>query len=373
MLWKHSLFGFTLAIILGVLLYLSVNNHITWVVFAIAGFAALLGIWQVPLIQAKLKGEKLETNKLITKKPHAKKYWLTRLALFITLVFMGLIIEAVWWVQHTSQNSDPARNLPLNYALKKIKWNLGIASLPKLIKIPAGKFKMGDEYEKPIHSVTIGSAFYMSQTEVTFEQYDYYIWHIRQNGLRGAANNSVDNKQALYPDDKTWGRGNLPVINVSWFDATAYTNWLSKQTNRQCRLPSEAEWEYAARAGTTTTYSWGNKIGNNNANCDGCGSQWDNKQTAPVASFSANQFGLYDMHGNVFEWVEDCYHDNYQNAPDNGTVWQKAECDSRVLRGGSWGSSPFNLRSASRSVNLPDFRDFNIGFRVVCSLPFTEN
>jgi len=247
-------------------------------------------------------------------------------------------------------------------AKKKI---IKLANNLKLIPLPRGEFQMGStnggEDEKPVHKVTINYDLWISQTEITFEQYDSYA------KATGKYN----------PSDGGWGRKNRPVINVSWDDAQGYIKWLNK-TNKntlqglQCRLPSEAEWEYAARAGTTTEYSWGNKIGNNNANCDGCGSQWDNKQTAPVASFSANQFGLYDMHGNVFEWVEDCYHDNYQNAPDNGTVWQKAECDSRVLRGDSWNFNPYDLLPAYRPDD-PDLRVNLIGFRVVCSLPFTEN
>ncbi len=128
----------------------------------------------------------------------------------------------------------------------------------------------------------------MSQTEITFAQYDVY-----------AQQTDVDK-----PEDRGWGRENQPVINISWNNAQGYTQWLTQQTGYQCRLPSEAEWEYAARAGTTTAYFWGDEVGSNNANCRGCGSQWDNKQTAPVASFTANPWGLYDMHGNAWEWCE---------------------------------------------------------------------
>jgi formylglycine-generating enzyme required for sulfatase activity len=118
------------------------------------------------------------------------------------------------------------------------------------------------------------------------------------------------------PSDQGWGRGYRPVINVSWDDAKAYVAWLAKKTDKfWYRLLTEAEYEYAARAGTTTAYPWGSAIGKNNANCDGCGSQWDGKQTAPVGSFAANGFGLYDMVGNVSAWTEDCYHDSYSGAP----------------------------------------------------------
>jgi formylglycine-generating enzyme required for sulfatase activity len=138
----------------------------------------------------------------------------------------------------------------------------------------------------------------------------------------------------------------------------------------QCRLPSEAEWEYAARADAQTQYSWGDDIGKNNANCDGCGSEWDGKKTAPVGSFSENPWGLQDMHGNVLEWIQDHWHDNYEGSPINGEAWMIGGDDRRrVLRGGSWLNSPYFLRSALRSSYNPDFRDLNIGFRVVCSPP----
>ena len=141
-----------------------------------------------------------------------------------------------------------------------------------------------------------------------------------------------------------WGRDNRPVVNVSWNDAKEYVGWLNRKTGRDpelvgqtYRLLSEAEWEYAARAGSTTAFWWGDDVGRNNANCDGCGSQWDNTKTAPVGSFKANDFGLYDMAGNVWEWVQDCYQNSYDGAPKDGSVWEDgADCAARVLRGGSW-------------------------------------
>ena len=154
------------------------------------------------------------------------------------------------------------------------------------------------------------------------------------------------------PEDQGWGRGKQPVINVSWNDATnEYLPWLSKKTGKSYRLLSEVEWEYAARAGTTTNYFWGDEIGKGNANCYGCGSQWDDKQTAPSGSFKPNVFGLYDMHGNVWEWCEDKY-----------------DASSRVLRGGSWDLSPIGLRSASRVDFRPDYRSSSFGFRVARTL-----
>ena len=155
------------------------------------------------------------------------------------------------------------------------------------------------------------------------------------------------------PKDRGWGRGRRPVIYVSWKDAQAYVRWLSEKTGEDYRLLSEAEWEYVARAGTTTAYWWGNNIGRNRAVCNGCGSRWDHKRTAPVGSFSANPFGLHDVHGNVWEWTEGCW---------------EGDCGRRVLRGGSWISRPGLLRSAHRGRNPPGFRDLIAGFRVARTL-----
>ena len=152
---------------------------------------------------------------------------------------------------------------------------------------------------------------------------------------------------------------------MSQADARAYAAWLSAQTGKRYRLPSEAEWEYAARAGTRTRYSWGDDI-RNRANCSRCGSEWDDEKTAPVGSFAANPFGLYDMHGNVYEWVEDCWHKNYRGAPSDGRAWTTG-CDESlaVVRGGSWVHLPSRLRSAYRSWYRPSVRDVYVGFRLV--------
>ena len=161
------------------------------------------------------------------------------------------------------------------------------------------------------------------------------------------------------------------MINVSWDDATKeYLPWLNRKTGKTYRLLTEAEWEYAARAGTTTTYSWGNDVGKNQANCNGCGSQWDSKQTAPVGSFKPNAFGLYDMHGNVWQWVQDCWLDKYQGAPTDGSAWVTSSTDSsrRVLRGGSWNYAPRNLRAANRSRDATGDRSGGVGFRLARTL-----
>jgi formylglycine-generating enzyme required for sulfatase activity len=127
---------------------------------------------------------------------------------------------------------------------------------------------------------------------------------------------------------------------------------------------TEAEWEYAARADKQTAYFWGNDVGKDNANCNGCGSQWDGRQTSPVGSFTPNAFGLYDMAGNVWQWVQDCYHDNYYGSPADGSSWTTGDCSRRVVRGGSWNYNPQSLRSASRHRGTADNRDDNAGFRV---------
>ena len=147
-----------------------------------------------------------------------------------------------------------------------------------------------------------------------------------------------------------------------------YAAWLSAETGKNYRLPTEAEWEYAARAGSTTNYSWGNDIGRNRAVCDGCGSRWDTEQTAPVGSFAANAWGLHDMHGNVWEWVEDCWHENYQYAPSDGSAWTVGgDCSRRVFRGGSWSDVPAFLRSAYR-YRYPRSRRFTLGERLESGL-----
>ena len=189
----------------------------------------------------------------------------------------------------------------------------------------------------------------MGKTEVTFAEWD----RCEAAGV------------CLHADDSGWGRGNRPVINVSWNDVQTYINWLNGKTGKY-RLPSEAEWEYAVRGGyNNRLYSWGHEIGKNNANCDGCGSEWDNKQTAPVGSFAANPYGLYDMHGNAWEWCQDKYHDTYQGAPTDGSAWESGDSPNRVLRGGSWANYAQSLRSADHAAGSPDNRYNFLGFRLV--------
>ena len=195
---------------------------------------------------------------------------------------------------------------------------------PEMVVVPGGKF---------------GRPFAVGVYEVTFGEWDACVSDRGCGGYR--------------PDDEGWGRSRRPVVNVSWNDAKAYLRWLSEKTGKAYRLLSEAEWKYVARAGTTTAYWWGDDVGHNRANCNGCGSPWDKTQTAPVGSFSANPFGLHDVHGNVWEWVEDCY---------------GGDCGVRVVRGGSWYDSPRDLRSAVRGGNPTGDRDAHVGFRVARTL-----
>ena len=232
------------------------------------------------------------------------------------------------------------------------------ANCPQMIVVPAGSFTMGSpasepgrfSNEGPQHNVTIARQFAVGQFELTFDQWDACVADGGCNGYQ--------------PSDQGWGRGHRPVINVSWDDAKVYVAWLAKKTAKPYRLLTEAEYEYAARAGTTTAYPWGSVIGKNNATCGGCGSQWDKTQTAPVGSFAPNGFGLYDMVGNVWAWTEDCYHDSYNGAPTDGSAWTGGDCSRRVLRGGSGNNDPQYLRSAVRYENLTVGRDNRIGFRV---------
>ena len=223
---------------------------------------------------------------------------------------------------------------------------------PEMVVVPAGSFEMGCvsgeacyEDEMPVHAVTIARPFAVSKYEITFEDYD------RFTGPDGV-------------DDEGWGRGRRPVVNVSWEDAKEYTAWLSSQTGQAYRLLTEAEWEYAARAGSTTQFAWGSHIGEERANCGGCATEWDFFQTAPAGSFAPNSFGLHDVHGNVWEWVEDCWNHDYSGAPSNGEAWLSGDCSRRISRGGSYDDFHYDLRSAVRFANAPGESNKSLGFRV---------
>ena len=233
---------------------------------------------------------------------------------------------------------------------------------PELVVIPAGSFIMGspddepgrDSDEGPQHEVTFAQPFALARYPVTFEEYDHFCAETERNK----------------PLDQGWGRGRRPAISVSWEDATAYIEWLSKQAGQGYRLPSEAEWEYACRAGTITPFWTGATISTEQANYDGnysygSGPKADyRRSTTPVDAFEANPWGLHDMHGNVWEWVEDCWHDSCKGAPKDGSAWTTGDFTPRVRRGGGWGSYPSQLRSAFRDWSHTDFRRSFVGFRI---------
>lgn len=239
---------------------------------------------------------------------------------------------------------------------------------PEMVSIPGGSFQMGSDNsgdEQPIHRVTL-AAFSMSKTEITFAQWAACV---------------ADNGCSHEPDDELWGRGDRPAIHVSYNEIIQqYIPWLNRVTGGNYRLPSEAQWEYAARANSTSEYPWGNTASHNYANYgqdkadDGvcCGGLIQGKdrwlKTAPVQSFSPNAFGLYDMHGNVWEWTQDCWNNHYMGAPDSGEAWLKGICSMRVLRGGSWYVNSDILRSSNRFRTSVSNHDGNIGFRLVRDL-----
>ena len=243
------------------------------------------------------------------------------------------------------------------------------AECPEMVVVPAGSFPMGslnaekerNRDEGPLHQVTISRPFAVGRYEVTFDQWDACV-----------AGGSCDGHR---PNDRGWGRGRRPVINVSWDDAKAYVRWLSGKTRQEYRLLSEAEWEYVARAGTSTPFSTGLTISTDQANYNGNYAYGYGRKgiyrerTVPGGSFSSNAFGLYDVHGNVWEWTEDCWHDGYQGAPGNGGAWTTGgECDERVLRGGSWYYGTKNLRTADRYGYTSGIRNSLFGFRVARTL-----
>ena len=259
---------------------------------------------------------------------------------------------------------------------------------PQMVYIPAGSFRMGDiqgggqSDEKPVHRVSV-DAFLLGQTEVTVAQFRAFVkassykteaeqgdgCYVYENGIW----NKRSNVNWRNPGFKQ--SSEEPVVCVSWNDTQRYIEWLSKKTGEQYRLPTEAEWEYAARAGSETKYSWGNTASHEYANygtdscCDGLAKGKDKwKYTSPVASFTANAFGLYDMHGNAWEWTQDCWNGSYQGAPSDGTAWLSGNCSRRVLRGGSWNDVPNVLRSANRYYNATGDRGSYYGFRLARTL-----
>jgi formylglycine-generating enzyme required for sulfatase activity len=254
------------------------------------------------------------------------------------------------------------------------------SNCPLMMVVPAGSFIMGSpagepgrfSNEDPQHEVTIANPFAVGQYELRFDEWDACVADGGCNGFK--------------PPDQGWGRKDRPAINVSWVDAHAYVSWLAKKTGKPYRLLTEAEYEYATRAGTTTLYPWGDEMpesdapcyycasspeGDAKANCNGCGVGSGYTVQAAVGIFPPNKFGLYDMVGNVSEWTEDCYHSDYTGAPADGAAWLQAnggDCSQRIIRGGSWSDGPDFVRSASRFWMGSTARNSTTGLRVARTL-----
>ena len=258
-----------------------------------------------------------------------------------------------------SAGAEQARRIA-ERKLFDLQWPAGkqfqdCAVCPQMVVVPAGSFTMGGESEGPRHRVTIRQRFAVGKVEITIAEWDACV------RARGCGNHRAG--------DRNWGRGQRPAINVNWRDARSYVRWLRQLTGQPYRLLSETEWEYAARAGTRTAYPWGVAAGRNRANCKGCGSRWDGRKTAKAGTFPANGFGLHDLHGNVREWVQDCWHSSYLGAPTDGSAWTAGgDCRRRVLRGGSWKEIPWNIRSASRMAGKVKTRNSKSGFRIALTL-----
>jgi formylglycine-generating enzyme required for sulfatase activity len=239
---------------------------------------------------------------------------------------------------------------------------------PEMVVVPPGSFMMGSPVtekgrssdEGPQHPVNFARAFAVGKFAVTFDEWDACV-----------ADGGCNGYKAL---DAGWGRGRRPAIYVSWDDAKAYVDWLSRKTGKPYRLLSEAEREYVARAGTVTPFWFGSSISSQQANYNGDyvydgGSKGEYRhQTLLVDAFEENPWGLYQVHGNVWEWTEDCYNDNYRGAPSDGSAWTDGDCGRRVLRGGSSIDYPRDLRAASRNADPADFRTMDDGFRVARDL-----
>ncbi len=225
---------------------------------------------------------------------------------------------------------------------------------PQMVWLPAGEFRMGDldgkgdPDEGPVRRVRLARPVAIGLHEVTFDEYERYC---RDSGTP-------------VPDDSGFGRGSRPVVNVAWQDAVAYGVWLSEQTGRRYRLPTEAEWEYAARGGTSSRFWWGDGPARGRANCAGCGSPWDSESTAPVGRTAPNPFGLFDVLGNVWEWVADCYNNSYRGVPDDGTAHVYRSCGQMVVRGGSWILPAREMRASNRWRWYPVLRSDEVGFRI---------
>jgi formylglycine-generating enzyme required for sulfatase activity len=356
------------------------NRDASWLAHATDRLVAVERLSERSDLAANLEATDLEYLAACRKAEAAATRRKRRVQAFIYVLLVGIIGGLLGWINqeyikeemnwvftmrpYRIANVDPyVLKLDAERALRPMDTFRECAkNCPEMMVILAGQFMMGSppgemgryDNEGPLRLVRIAQPFAVSKFAVTFTDWDACV-------LVGGC------PQEGRANDVGWGRGTRPVINVSWNDAKQYAAWLSKMTGKPYRLLTEAEYEYAARAGIQTAYPWGKDIklnGRAMANCIGCGSQWDSTQTAPVGSFEPNGFGLYDMVGNVFAWVEDCYHPNYVDAPMDGSAWTTGDCDNRIARGGAWGSDARASRSAYRNWDATVSLGSNLGFRV---------
>jgi len=292
----------------------------------------------------------------------------------VLAVLLGIPLQGYLWT--LSQGLPPGYTLTLQ---KFRLMRLGVLPepVPRLVRVeppaPSGAFRVGERDEEIIDSSRrdrpellqylgipwsegqINASFAIGVHEVTYEQFDWYVWSSRREGKE------ID-FPGNAPNDN--GRGQRAVVNVSWLDANAYLAWLSERTGKSYRLPTETEWEYAARAETNSAFWWGNEEGTANANCDGCGSDWDNRYVAPVGSFEPNAWGLHDTAGNVYEWTCSEWQASFDGS-ESVCMEPEETAGSRAVRGGSWFNEAVWVRSSSRSRDLADNRINNVGFRVL--------
>lgn len=276
----------------------------------------------------------------------------------------GLVAaEAYYWTV--------TNGLPLKSMLTLERYRLGYAPIPEMVGIPAGSFDIGEqelqflnthsEQDKkyfgiPTYRVAVPEPFGVGKYEVTYDEFDYYVWVQHRAGRKGIA----------YPPTAKGGRGRQPVANVTWHEASAYTDWLSERTQQNCRLPTEAEWEYVARGGTTTSFWWGSGLVMGRATCTSCGTTYDGEQAAPVGNFEANRWGLHDTAGNVWEWTCSEYRETFTGREQRCAAREDND-EPRVMRGGGWDDKDITVRSSYRSTSRPSFRSGSFGFRVRCS------
>jgi formylglycine-generating enzyme required for sulfatase activity len=227
---------------------------------------------------------------------------------------------------------------------------------PLMVALSPRPFTMGsndsDPSERPAHKVALHAPFAIGKYEVTVGQWNQCV------------------RASVCPAMPSLGNvpDNLPMRDVSWDEAQLYLKWLSTVSGKPYRLPTEAEWEYAARGGTTTRYWWGNEMKGGNSSCQGCGEPWSAERPPPAGSFPANPYGLNDMNGSVWEWVQDCWHSTYKGAPDDGSAWVDGSCQARVIRGGSWRENGTYMLSTTRFKYDASVRQSQNGFRVARSL-----